>query len=646
MIKLEQWPNPEKVLKDKLEADMAYRKSDIEPEWEAAEKAMSDEGGLVNPLIDGQMHPEEVTGAVNSAQDIRTSINYIFKHHRLLHSQMSANPPYAGARPLSTDETDKDSAEAAEDTMRWWMSHANLQEVSDQTTNRAIKYGTGFTKTIYNPHKGDMIAFDEEKDEVVMEGDADVYSPSVWDIWIDSRAQREDEVEHVWERKWGSLESWMSIYSSKVQVELLQDIHREEVKRVRQLGRNPAECLIPLYFYYEKGMPRNAMKGRYAVTTREGKLIEEVQDNPHYYRPPMDEGEMIAYKAALAKGEPLPKPPKIAKLPFHILTDIDVDDRVYGRSFIYYEANTQDIINRIDNTQLDNIKAWGAAKLIAQGTGDIQIESINNDTFDVLKVTHSGQIYPLNRPGSLPDAAALRAALVAGGEDAAGVNDAMYGRVERETSASALQMAATQGNQVRRRIFNKYTMYTKSIYQSLLMISKERWDEGKMVSVLGKGGAFKTRYIKSADIDGGYDFVVSYGEQFSLDPAMRRQEIMQLIPILQGANLIKPHQIVELLKINEVEVLHDMNELGKTRAKRIFNAIRKTKQQQPIDKDFEDHDAILEFARYYFMTEEFMAEPEDVKKLMKEHMNQRLQIIASQAPQLAAAPMGAPPPAV
>lgn len=642
MIKLEHWDNPETILKAKLEADINYRKSDIEPEWEAAEKALSDEGGLITPILDGQINPREVTDGYNSTQDIRTSINYIFKHHRLLLSQMSANPPYAGARPLSSDETDKDSAEAAEDTMRWWMLHSNLQEVSDQTANRTLKYGTGFTKTIHNPHKGDMISFNPDTDEVVMEGDADVYSPSVWDIWIDSRAQREDEVEHMWERKWGSIEHWLSIYTTKEQVELLKDVHKAEERRVRQLGRSPSECLIPLFFYYETGLPRNAMKGRFAVVTRDGKLIEKVQDNPHFYRPPMDEEEKTAYKLAMSKGEALPKPPKIAKLPFHILTDIDVDDRVYGRSFIYYEANTQDIINRIDNTQLDNIKAWGAAKLIAQGPGDLQVESINNDTFEVIKVAYAGQIHPLARPGSLPDAAALRAALVAGGEDAAGVNDAMYGRVERETSASALQMAATQGNQVRRRIFNKFTSYTKSMYQGLMMISKEKWDEGKTLNVLGKGGSYKKRYIKSLDIDGGYDFVVGYGEQFSLDPAMRRQEIMQLLPVLQEANLIKPHQIVELLKLNEVEIVHDMNELGKTRAKRIFDAIRKTRQQQPIDKDFEDHDAILEFARYYFMTEEFMSEPADVQKLMKEHMNGRLKIIAEQAPQATAAPMGPP----
>ena len=644
-VKLEHWANPEQILMAKLEADLDYRRKDIEPEWSACEKALEEEGGLIKTTAKQQVNPITGGGFAPGGEEIRTSVNYIFAHHRMLLSQMSANPPYAGARPLTSDEQDRDAAEAAEDVIRWWYQHANLQEIADLTCSKTLKYGTGWTKTIYNPNKGDMLDFNEETDEIIMEGDGDISSPSVWDIWVDSTAICYADVEHIWERVWGPYEYWTSIYSKPEQLEILRKLKIAEAKKAQEDGRDKEENRFPLYFYYEKGMARNAMKGRFAIMTRDGKLMEEVRPCPHFYRNPMTPDEKQACLVAKHKGMPLPRNPVVAVLPFHMLTDIDVDDRVYGRSFIYYEANSQDIISRIDNTQLDNIKAFGANKLVVQGAGDLEVESINNNQFEILKVSHAGQVYPLNTHNSLPDLSSLRAVLREAGDGAAGVNAAMSGTVERETSASALQMAAAQGNQVRRRIFNKFTGYTKSVNQSLLMISKETWTESKTLAVLGKNGQFKKRNVSMFDIDGGYDFFVSYGEQLSLDPAMRRQELMQLIPILQNAGAIKPHQIMELLKVNEVELLHNMSELGKTRAKHIFDTIRRTKKPMAIDKDWEDHDAILEFARHYFMTAEFLAESIEVQKLMKANMNERVKVIASQAPVAApAAPMPGMPP--
>jgi hypothetical protein len=463
-------------------------------------------------------------------------------------------------------------------------------------------------------------------------------------MWIDSTAIAWAEVEHMWERCWGSYEYWMSIFTEPEQQEILRKLKIAEDNRAQRDGRGSSENRFPLFYYYEKGMPRNAMKGRHAIITREGKMLTELMDNPHFYRCAMNKDEKVQAKRALAAGSPLVKQPKIAVFPYHILTDIDVDDRVYGRSFIYYEANGQDIINRLDNTQLDNIKAFGAHKVILVGAGDISAEALDNDQFNVLRVQSAGQVYHMNPPNSLPDIATLRASTQASGEGVAGVNDAMSGKVERETSASALQQAAAAGNQVRRRIFNKFANYTKSINQSLLMISKENWDEGRTLNVLGKNGQFKRKNIKAFDIEGGYDFYVSYGEAFSLDPAMRRQEIMQIIPILQNAGAIKPHQIVELLKVNEIEMVYNMSELGKNRAKRIFDIIRRTKAQAPIDKEWEDHDAILEFARQYFMTDEFLDEDPVVQKLMLANMEERVKVIAGQSPKLGGTPpVGAPP---
>ena len=229
------------------------------------------------------------------------------------------------------------------------------------------------------------------------------------------------------------------------------------------------------------------------------------------------------------------------------------------------------------------------------------------------------------------------------GEGAAGINAAMSGKVERETSGSAFQMAVAQGNQVRRPLFNKYTELCEDVYRSLMMIAKEHWADGKIIDVLGKQGAFKQRYIKAADIDGGFEYYSAYGEAFSLDPNMRRQEIMQLIPILQESGLIPAKQIVELLKLNEIEISQDMIEVGKVRQKAIFQEIIKTGKAIAPDAEFEDSEAMLEYARFYLMSSEFFTLNKERQGLIKEHVRQRMQIIAQQAPQMQQVDQGQAP---
>lgn len=639
-VQIESWPEPERILLAKLQKDMGYRKSEIEPEWDLAERLLEDDGfGSANLQEDqAVVHPENSGGDANS--EIRPSINYPFKHYRLLHSQMSANPPTVGARPLSSDEVDRDASDAAEDTMRFWHRHANLQEVTDNSTGKTLKYGTGWVKTIFDPNLGPMVDFDEEKEIATMEGDASVYSPSTWDVWIDSSAMRPEDVEHQWERTWGSYEYWATMFSEPWQKAIFKRLLQEQIDTTRASGRVNPEGWLPLYFYYEKGMPRNAMRGRFSIITEDGQMVlEHMMPNPHFYRPAKSKEEREEYIMALNQVSELPKGSPIAKLPLNMLTDIDVDDRVYGRSFLVYEANGQDIINRLDMVTLDNIKAHGSSKVVVTGGGKLQTASLNDDQFQALLVDNPGQVYHLNRPGSMPDIGFLRTALQQGGDDAAGVNDAMFGKVDRETSGSAMQTAASQGNQVRRRLFNKYVNFVEGIYRSLMMISREHWDEGRTIEVLGQQGKFKRRFIKALDIDGGYEYFSTYGEQFSLDPALRRQEIMQLIPTLQEAGVIKPRQITELLKLNEIEAVHDMSELGKIRQKNIFEQIKKTGKQVPIDAELEDHDSMLEWARYYWMSEEILLVDELSKKLIREHIMMRSEAVAKQAP---SAPPGGP----
>ena len=633
---MERWENPQEILKAKLDKDMAYRASDIEPEWLVCEEALEN-AGYNQPDVGGDnavVHPESSVG--NDTEEIRPNANYIFQHYRLLHSQMSANPPVVGAKPLSMDQIDIDAADMAEDTNRYWFKHMNLQENTDQMSGKAIKYGTGYIKTIQDPDAGDMVSFDEETDLAHFEGDAKVYSPSTLDIWLDCMAKTPDDCEHVWEKVTNTYAYWISVFHDERQIEILDNILKENKYSTDSDGMSELSDEINLYYYYEKGLPRNAMLGRFAIMTYEGELITDgVVKNPHFYRPFQSRKDREKYLQGEKGFNKIKKKAPIGKLPIHILTDIDVDDRPYGRSFIYYAANNQDIVNRLDEVTLNNIKAWGSQKCVIIGGGKVNEVSLNDDQFTAITIDGPGDVKPMPRPGSMPDMTQLREVLKGSVDATAAVNKSMTGQMDRETSGSALQVAASQGNQVRRRLFVKYTRVCEEIYRSLNMISRETWTTEKTLEILGAQGSYKTRFVSAMDISGGYQFYSSYGEQFSLDPALRRQELMQLIPLLQEMPGVTQNTIIDLLGINEVEIAQDRAKLGETRQKEIFDEIKRTGKQIQPDPDIEDSDSMLAWASIYVMTSEYNRLGKESKDLLKEHIQLRKAIVAQQSPALA-----------
>ena len=642
-VLLEKWENPQEILKSKFDKDVAYRASDIEPEWAICEEALEN-AGYGQPDVGGDnavTHPEHSKG--DDTEDIRPNANYIFQHYRLLHSQMSANPPVVGARPLSMDQIDIDAADAAEDTNRYWLKHANLQENIDQMSGKAIKYGTGYIKVINDPDAGEMTSFDEDKGIAHFEGDAKVYSPSTIDVWLDCMAKCPGDIEHQWEKVTNTYAYWSSIFFEERQLEILDAIIADNKYSTDSDGMAELGDEINLYYYYEKGLPRNAMRGRFAIMTYDGELLTDgVVENPHYFKPARSREEREKYLQGEKGHDKLKTKSPIGKLPIEVLTDIDVDDRPYGRSFIYYEANNQDIINRLDEVTLNNIKAWGSQKCVIIGGGKVSEVALNDDQFTAITIDGHGDVKPMPRPGSMPDMTQLRDVLKEAGDGTAGVNKSMTGQIDRETSASALQIAASQGNQVRRRLFVKYTNVCEAVYRSLNMISRETWTRAKSLEILGAQGSYKVRYISAMDISGGYQFYSSYGEQFSLDPSLRRQEILQLIPLIQELPGVTPQTIIDLLGINEVEIAQDRAKLGETRQKEIFDEIKKTEKQIEPDPDIDDSDSMLAWAAIYVMTSEYHRLSEKPKALLKEHIQLRKAIIAQQSPQVPQTAPGAP----
>ena len=84
--------------------------------------------------------------------------------------------------------------------------------------------------------------------------------------------------------------------------------------------------VVELYEYWEKGLPVNGYQGRHCYCTITGDTVTDLTSSPEKYAPPK-------------KSKTGKKLPPKAILPYQIFTDIDVPNRVWGKSSVEFSSN-------------------------------------------------------------------------------------------------------------------------------------------------------------------------------------------------------------------------------------------------------------------------------------------------------------------
>ena len=645
MAKIQIWSPKEarKILRQRLVDSMDDRKN-LEYRWQENERITFNtrgDGAYSNVSYSMDSDISSLAGVDQSDENV--GINYVFKNYRFIHAQLSANPPSVVPRPTSNDPEDRRKADAADRLVRYALRKYTLQETVDEATNFTLLYGTGVTKSIWNPDAGEPLEVDLESGEMVLEGEFQITVPNIWNIFMDPDASRIPDVRYVFERltiPWDEAK-----FKWPEKLDILKKYRRQSKDYINPGGgkdsilQNPKYDIVELFEYWEKGLPQNGYQGRYCICSQEGELISEMQLNPERYRGSSDRAD---------GRKTLP----VARLPYQIFTDIDVPGRVWGKSFVEYNTQLQDMLNRIDSVTLESMQAHGVPRIILPEGTEISDESITNSPWDIIKMTGSQPPHymePMPLPTVIPT---LMDRYKVGIDDMSGVNESMFGQQSREQSGFSMQYATNQGNMIRRRLFNKYVLFVEEIYRAFLRIVVKHWEIPQTIKVLGKEKAFESQDIKGADIDGGFDLVVEYGASLSLDPTTRREEILTLMPLFEKAG-VEPRQLLEMLKLNELSGLYDSLELSKDRQREIFEEMIQTGLYIP-PKEMEDHINRLKFAYYFLETTEFKYLSDDNKALIEKHVKEREQFAATQqagamgtgnppGPAGAGAPAGAPP---
>lgn len=630
MAKFQPWTRDiaKKKLNGKLRACKSQRKK-LENTWNACERVLYFVEGIDNVDSFSLVPGTASYTAVENVSEDGISINHVYKNFRLLHSQLASNPPSVAVSPASLDVGDKEKAAAADRVVRYNMRKYDLQNNVDMLSMYCMSYGTGIIKTLWNPDKGELLAYDRETGELEMTGDIDIYCPLPKNIWLDPDAATEKDLRFVFERLYLPYETLCYLFPDDV--EILRQRRNTDESAMSYGGQDTDSSndviqqkhmdTIEVYQYWETGLPENGMEGRFCWHFEDGEVLGEVGTSPFNFSVEKDPFGNVIPESNLVQ----------AYLPYILFTDLDVPNSVWGKPNIVYQIPLQEAHNAMLNTAMDVAHANGIPRMVLNDDMDLQKDSPSDRPIDIIKVSGSGMPTFLEAV-PLPAILAQLMEQTATGLDAmAGVNESMFGEQSRETASVTMQYATQQGNMIRKRLFNKYTMAVESLHKNLLRLEIKNWTIPQTIQVLGEENAYETMEIKGSDIAGGYDLRAEYGTRFSIDPNQRRQEIMQLAPILQQAEQSPmTKKLVGMMDFAEISQLFDKFEQPAKRQKEIFDVI--IKDMQPIQpREIADHAGMLAFAYEYVMTAEFRDLDKAQQKLIDEHIKQREQIAATAA---------------
>ncbi len=626
-----------------------YRSSVWESGWKRNES-------YVFPLIAGNGESLSFTSAQEvlaymkeNSSNKQINLPQIAKNVRYLQSQMSANPPSIMPVPTSSDQSSARAAKAASCLSEYGREQYRFQEVQDLDCLSAIVYGTGISKLYNDPNAGEPKGYNPAKGIAEAQGDIQNEHKSVWDIWFSADAKVFDKILDFFESEKMPVSKAKALWpdaEEMIEVEASQSV----LKSGEQWGMLSNADLL-----------RDDTIMREGVDGGEG-TVEVI----HWHQKGTIYNGFLGYQGSFLRGcfkfleEPTESLQPDALHPYDILTDLDCPGHVYGKSTLDFAIPLGLIVDQLDGMAFDNIETHGNIKVLVYNSSEINDSDLNTDPVEIIRVQGNPSTAPthLAAPPLTIDIYKLRENLKKEIDDIMGINDVLQGNFKKDLSGFSAQTAINAANLVRRRLFNKYTAYVKSKHEKLNANVIEFWEEKRELIVVGTEKYADVKYLKGSDIAKGYVLRAQYGESFSADPASRREEIMQMMPILEKAG-VSPKFLIGRLQFNEIQNLVDYTELAKQRQLEIFDRMIKTFEETGVPENIPAdemkiayHADMAQAALDYFMTREFDVLPSELKAVMYEHYADREKLAALMAAgkepsldvDLEAAPAAAPTP--
>jgi hypothetical protein len=275
---------------------------------------------------------------------------------------------------------------------------------------------------------------------------------------------------------------------------------------------------------------------------------------------------------------------------------------------------------------ISNAEVNGTPKVLLPKMS-VDKENVTNNPADIWEynVTEGVPPYIIQSANVAQDISNLIGMLERFINDGWGVNDAMFGKQQRETSALLMQLSTMQGNLIRQRLFDKYILFVKDIYELQLQYCIEYWDTNRIIKIVGKDNIAYARKLKGADLVGGYSIIVEYGQSFALDPITRGEQILKFSELFLQSGM-QPRDLVKKLRLSELRNTYDEFKKADDKGMEIVERIKATGIQVPISSKYQDHIGIIGYLTKYTMENEFELLDENIRELINQHIDMRYEV--------------------
>jgi hypothetical protein len=596
-------------------------------EYDVAERAYQ----CISEGIQGGLDSGQVTQYLFTANSPENTMPLIegldlVKAVLFLHSKLCISDPVVQVTARKQDPATKRAAECTQAYLPYMRQRMHLQEVLESGVYlNTVVYGNGIAFNGWDPDGGEF-PFDEfptdeadlaEKLETgfKMEGDYDFRNVHPRKFFPDGSADSWINAEHCFEEWEIPFEKAMYKFDKPEQQEILREYHNTQ-QASNPADVNKSQTTIKLYNYYVRGRPWNGFLGSHSV------LVDP--ENPKL----------------LTRG---PNPFDHKKLPYNVMSDIDVPGNVMGMSRIIYAYQTQMCINNMMMLIMKNMALFGGNKMMLP-EGSINQDIINNALDDVgyFNPATGGKpeyLRPANVTSDVWRAYDIMKGYI---NNLYGMNEFSQGQVPRELSSFAVQLALEMDDKYRIRLFNKKKLFLRDTHYQGLENTKQFMTESRRLSVVGLESFTDDGYFTSTSLKGDCDVEVEYGPYMPVDPAARKQQILEFIKSgffeKAGGNMKKAASL--LIDGSMLDVKAGFEQSSKRQKAEIDSMINgEVVQIQPWNKHEEHLIALEDFTD----SETFNALPLEVKKAIWQHSELHVEALAQQIAKSQGPATGTPP---
>lgn len=568
-----------------------------------------DTGGATQVLFASQDAAQEPMPMIEGLDVIKAVL--------FLHSKLCISDPVVTAIPKKQDMSTKLAARRAEGYLKYAKDRTNLQETveSGPYTNVSI-YGNGILFNGWDPDGGEfpleMIPDDADPNnlEIKMEGDYDTrnVSPKKW--FPGATATSFDKLDDCFEEMEASVEESFYKFPSEEQ----QNILRQSLQGGSGMNSSEKENkhVITLYHYWERGRPWNGFLGCHAVFV-----------NP--------ESPKILFRG--------PNPFKHKKLPYSLFTDIDIPDNVMGMSRIIYAYQVQVCINNLITMIMNNASLFGTAKYMAPEGGISEDQDNDPAVIGTYNPANGGKPEFFRPVNVTPDVWKAYDILKRYIDNIYGMNEFSQGQIPRELSSYAVQLALEMDDKYRIRLFNKKKLFLKDVYLKYLAVTQQYMTDSRRLFISGIEEFQDDEFFQASMLKGDYDLSVEYGVYIPVDPAAKKQQILEFIKTgffeKAGGDMKKAAAL--LIDGSMLDVRDAVAQSRRRQQAEITRIIKGEKiNVEPWDRD-EDHAAEIED---FCGTAMFEALDKSVQKAIWDHGEAHVQALAEK---IAKGGQGVPP---